>query len=70
MVGKYKAGDKVVLGKHPSDWASEMDQYVGKVATLVVGRYISRWFVWNVDIDNGRWFWHEENFDQVRAKHK
>jgi hypothetical protein len=71
MISKYKPGDKVILGEHTrrEAFGIQMDKYVGKEATLIRIGYSS--FMkpcWYVDIDNGAFYWHEENFFQCPCK--
>lgn len=64
----FKVGDKVILGKHQGpqpNWASDMDQYVGKEATIIkvllppVGGDMSGSHCYRVDTNS--WMWRGEN---------
>lgn len=59
-----KVGDTVILGRHrmyegDDDWASDMDAYVGKLATITKldGVYGAGCPYVRVDIDKGAWAW-------------
>lgn len=59
---KFKVGDKVILGKHidsngdPYNWDRSMDQYVGKIATVVEAGATGSYEYIKVDL-NPRWYW-------------
>jgi hypothetical protein len=66
-----EVGIKVVLGRHtgtPANWASRMDQYVGKVAiiTKLEGKVpIDDYEYARVDIDGEQYLWRVENMEEV-----
>jgi hypothetical protein len=62
MSARFRVGDKVVVKGYVQErgeyytFACEMDEYIGRIATVTRatddGRYI------RLDIDNGYWSWH------------
>lgn len=76
---QFKVGDEVILGEHQSGvdsngnilekhWREGMDQYVGKRAKIIAIPKIFQgipYQVYNVDVDNGRWFWRGVNMTPV-----
>lgn len=72
----FKVGERVILGRHdndgsgsPGNWALAMDDYVGKVATIIQsnGRTDRYGFVVaEVDIDRGRHHWRLANMTPAR----
>lgn len=64
---KFKVGDKVTiredLSRHEWNVVDSMEQYRGKVATIVaVGDY------YIIDLDNGNWYWDDNMFEEDNAK--
>ncbi|MBP8128806.1 MAG: proteasome accessory factor PafA2 family protein [Candidatus Hydrogenedentes bacterium] len=67
-LGRFHIGDRVVLGRHEpvggsENWNSDMEQYVGRTATVlrIVGLDSSGCEVVRVDIDQGRYVWRARN---------
>lgn len=65
---KFKAGDRVIIGRHtnyyPShgrNWTTAMEKYVGKIATLVIISSIFEPYEWIIDIDRGQHTWREQD---------
>lgn len=66
-MGKYKVGDRVILGRHrplsdgrTAEWGQYMDEYVGKVATIVGLRTTRNGeAAVYVDLDDRRYYWYE-----------
>ena len=61
----YKKGDYVqIVPKRPyrcaAGWVSEMEEFCGKIATLVSEHYDEPW--WRIDIDGGEWWWSPDCF--------
>jgi hypothetical protein len=50
---KFRVGDKVLITKGHENWGREMDEYVGKVATLISGERDH----FKIDLDDGYWSW-------------
>jgi hypothetical protein len=78
MKDKYEIGDKVILGEHESltmksgtdtskNWCADMDQYIGKVATItkVYGNDSFGLIAYNVDIDKGQYVWRGVNMTPI-----
>jgi len=64
---RFKVGDKVIVGRHDAtailgeykSWNMNMEQYVGKVATLT--RQKESYEAWYIDLDGGLYFYYEKN---------
>lgn len=62
-VGKFKVGDYVLIDKEGdgTDWVSQMDKYVGRIA-LITREKDPGMFI--ITVDDGQWNWHEKNFKE------
>ena len=72
----YKTGDEVILGKHQAgpnwskNWNSDMEQYVGKKATIIglsMVEPVTGYHLYLVDIDVGAWHWRGVNMTPVQV---
>lgn len=72
-----QVGDIVVLGRHRDipghgdNWAEEMQQYVGREATITEQaetEYDSGAYLVKVDVDNGTYVWRTRDLRKVRGK--
>jgi len=69
----YKVGDRIIIGAHryladDNNWASDMLEYVGQVATItsMEGTDASGSYLVHVDIDNGDWYWRVETMSPAK----
>lgn len=53
---KFKVGDKVMITEGIDNWCLEMNDYIGKIATLTKVRGSSG-TCFTIDLDNGDWAW-------------
>jgi len=77
--GQFAVGDKVILGEHQTidvhgrrcnqNWASPMDAFVGKEATIISSAVDdgSGSPLYRVDIDQGKWAWRGVNMTLVSS---
>ncbi len=70
----FVVGDRIILGRHreingESNWADEMEEYLGLEATITdlvgVERGDAACYLATVDIDGGQWSWRVENMEPV-----
>jgi hypothetical protein len=59
-VPKFKVGDKVMITHSIENWCDEMDQHIGKLATLV-GTKGKKGTHFGIDLDNEEWAWSDKD---------
>jgi hypothetical protein len=57
---QFKVGDKVMITHSTKNWADEMDEFIGKIATLtkIVGTIETYFYI---DLDEGVWSWSDKD---------
>jgi hypothetical protein len=57
---QFKVGDKVMITHSTKNWADEMDEFIGKIATLtkIVGTSETYFYI---DLDEGVWSWSDKD---------
>lgn len=62
---EFKVGDKVIITASDENWAVEMDQYVGEIATLI--KVESSGFSIDLDNDRHHWDYEQGHFRKITA---
>lgn len=57
---KFKVGDKVMITRSEENWCDEMNEFVGKIATLTKARG-SKGTHFDIDLDNSEWAWSDKD---------
>lgn len=59
-VQEFKIGDKVMITRSENNWCPEMDEFIGKIATLVKTKG-SKGTHFAIDLDKGEWAWSDKD---------
>lgn len=57
---QFKVGDKVMITESKDNWCPEMDEFIGKIATLTKARG-SKGTHFSIDLDNDEWAWSDKD---------
>ena len=64
----FRVGDRIQITQGTSIWNEEMDQYIGKIATITSEEEGFGGICYRIDIDKGEWHWFSRHGHFIHAR--